>query len=64
MIDPWRRPGFTIPGYASAAARKGHDLKLCRQWTEDEAREQGRKGGRPRRDPQESTDGLRRPNLG
>lgn len=49
MLDTSRRPGFTIPGYAAAAARKGHELKLLRQWTPDEAREHGRKGGRPRR---------------
>lgn len=39
-----RRPGFTIPGYAAAAARKGHQLGLCRQWTPEEAREMSRRG--------------------
>jgi hypothetical protein len=34
-----RRPrGFALPGYAASAARKGHELKLIRQWTADEAR--------------------------
>lgn len=36
-----RRPGFTIPGYAAAAAKKGHQLGLCRQWTPEEARRLG-----------------------
>lgn len=43
--EKWRRPGFTIPGNASAAGRKGHILGLSHQWTADEAREQARRGG-------------------
>lgn len=41
--ETYRRPGFTIPGYAAAAARKGHELGLCRRWTPEEAKEQGRR---------------------
>ncbi len=41
--ETYRRPGFSIPGYASAAARKGHELGLCRRWTPAEAKEQGRR---------------------
>ena len=50
MMEPstWRRPGFLIPGNASAAGRKAHALGLAHQWTADEAREMGRRGGRAR----------------
>lgn len=48
LVDNYRRPGFTIPGYASAAAKKGHELKLCRQWTPEEAREHGRRAAEKR----------------
>lgn len=41
--QPLRRPGFTIPGYAAAAARKGHEMGACRRWTPEEAREHGRR---------------------
>ena len=46
----WRRPGFSIPGNASAAGRKAHALGLAHQWTADEAREMARRGGRARAD--------------
>jgi hypothetical protein len=48
-----RRPGFSIPGYAAAAARKGHQLKLCRQWTPEEARRMSEQGVAARRRPKE-----------
>jgi hypothetical protein len=48
MDDKQRRPGFTIPGYAAAAARKGHELKTCHEWTAEEAREQGRRAAAKR----------------
>lgn len=49
MLDDWRRPGFTLPGYAAAAARKNHELKTAHQFTPDTGREAGMKGGRPPR---------------
>lgn len=48
MAADWRRPGFTIPGYAAAAAQKGHELGLIRKWTPEEAREQARRGAAAR----------------
>ena len=48
MKPSQRRPGFTIPGYAAAAARKGHELKTCHEWTPEEARAQGRKAAAKR----------------
>lgn len=47
-MDGWRRPGFSIPGYAAAAARKNHELGTAHQFTSLNARENGLKGGRPR----------------
>ena len=44
----WRRPGFSIPGNASAAGRKAHVLGVAHQWTAEEAREMGRRGGKAR----------------
>lgn len=43
-----RRPGFTIPGYAADAARKGHELRALHQWSPEEAREQGRRAAEKR----------------
>lgn len=46
--DPPRNlTGFARPGYAAAAARKGHQLgpPHCYQWTADEARRRGAEGG-------------------
>lgn len=46
---PYAGPtGFAIPGYAAAAARKGHELKLIRQWTADEARSHASAAGHAR----------------
>lgn len=50
MTD-WRRPGFAIPGYAAAAARKNHELGTAHTFTKANAREHGLKGGRPRNQP-------------
>lgn len=47
-MEAWRRPGFSIPGYAAAAARKNHELGTAHQFTTQNAREHGLKGGRPR----------------
>jgi hypothetical protein len=46
--EGWRRPGFTIPGYAAAAARKGHQMQACRQWTPEEARAYARRAAEKR----------------
>lgn len=48
-----RRPGFTIPGYAAAAARKGQELGLCRRWTPEEARRIGAAAAEKRRSQRE-----------
>lgn len=50
-----RRPGFTLPGYAAAAARKGHELKTCHEWTPEEARAQGRRAAAKRWGAQEKS---------
>ncbi len=47
-MSDWRRPGFSIPGYAAAAARKNHELGTAHHFTHENARENGLKGGRPR----------------
>lgn len=44
----WRRPGFTLPGLAQAAARKGHSLGLLHRWTPEEARAMAPRGGAAR----------------
>lgn len=44
----WRRPGFTLPGLARAAAQKGHSLGLLHRWTPDEARAMAARGGATR----------------
>ena len=49
-MDGWRRPGFSIPGYAAAAARKGHELGTAYQFTAEDRRRAGELGGRPRTD--------------
>lgn len=33
-----RRPGFTLPGYAAAAARKNHELGTAHRFTPEEAK--------------------------
>ena len=40
-------PGVTAVT-AEAAAKKGHELKLCRQWTPEEARRQARRAAEAR----------------
>jgi hypothetical protein len=56
-MDEYRKPGFTIPGYAAAAARKGQELRLLRRWTPEEARALAPKAAEARwsehRDPKE-----------
>lgn len=47
-MSDWRKPGFSIPGYAAAAARKNHELGTAHRFTSANAREHGLKGGRPR----------------
>lgn len=46
--SPRKITGFALPGYASRAARKGHELgpPHCYQWTRAEAREYAARGGR------------------
>ncbi|MET0742960.1 MAG: hypothetical protein ABWY78_06275 [Microvirga sp.] len=53
------RYGFTLPGNASAAAKRGHKLGLIRQWTPDEAREYGRRAAAKRQQPREMVAGGR-----
>lgn len=45
----WRRPGFTIPGYARAAALKNVALGTRHSWTPEQAREWNRKNADARR---------------
>jgi hypothetical protein len=49
-IEP-RRRGFAIPGNASKAATKGHQLgkAYCHEWTGREALEAGLKAAKARR---------------
>lgn len=46
-----RPRGFALPGYASAAARKGHALgrPYCHEWNPDQAVSAGLKAARVRR---------------
>jgi hypothetical protein len=45
-LAPLRRlTGFALPGRASQAGRKGHDLGLTREWTAEEARQYAVEGG-------------------
>jgi hypothetical protein len=50
--DSWRRPGFTIPGIAAAAARKNHDLGTAYRFTPAAAAAAGRKSWEKRRETQ------------
>lgn len=51
--EPWRRPGFTIPGHAAAAARKGHEMRVLPEWTPEQAREMSRRALEARRERRE-----------
>lgn len=44
----WRRPGFTIPGYAASAASKNHQLGTAHRFDSESARDAGRKSGEKR----------------
>jgi hypothetical protein len=45
-----RRPGFTIPGYAAAAASKNHQLGTAHKFDRSSASEAGRKSAEKRRE--------------
>ena len=53
MSDSWRRPGFTIPGYAAAAARKNHELGTAHRFDSDAAAAAGRRSWEKRRQERE-----------
>jgi hypothetical protein len=60
--DSWRRPGFTIPGIAAAAARKNHDLGTALPFhAREAAAAAGRRSGEKRR---EDVQRVREGNLG
>jgi hypothetical protein len=61
MSESWRRPGFTIPGIAAAAARKNHDLGTAHRFTPEAAAAAGRRSGEKRR---EEVQRVREGNLG
>ncbi len=49
-MNSYRRPGFTIPGYAAAAAQKNHQLGTAHKFDSDSARNAGRKSAEKRRE--------------
>lgn len=49
MSEPWRRPGFTIPGIAAAAARKNHELGTAHRFNSEAAAAAGRRSWEKRR---------------
>jgi hypothetical protein len=44
-----RRPGFTIPGVASRAAAKNHELGSAHRFTSQQASEAGKRSAEARR---------------
>lgn len=50
----WRRPGFTIPGYARAASLKALAAPGRVQWTPEQAREWNRRNAEKRRSEREA----------
>jgi hypothetical protein len=47
--DSHRRPGFTIPGYAAAAAKKNHALGTAYRFTAEAGRRAGKRSAQLRK---------------
>ena len=56
QTHPWRRPGFTIPGYAAAAASKNHRLGTAHQFDRRTASDAGKRSVERRREIRRAED--------